>query len=170
MISFIFCRFLLKSDTPNGKHYINVFRKSFGIIYRFSKLFMYLPLFVRKFIISVICWIRSIPQELVPHILMIGRPSVLSKIVYMADDEMKKLKAPDYDLIAQNADRLTFFYSTLDGWTPQSHYERLKENLPNVNVKVTDKFEHSFVIKSSCEMGGLLGEWIQQQNSVRVFD
>lgn len=170
MISFIFFRFLLKSDTPNGKHYINVFRKLFGIIYWFSKLFMYLPLFVREFIMSIICWIRSYPQELVPHILMIGRPSVMNKIVYMADDEMKKLNAPDYDLIEQNADRLTFFYSTLDGWTPKSYYDRLMKNLPNINVKVTDKFAHSFVINSSYEMGALLGEWIQQQNIVRVFD
>lgn len=118
----------------------------------------------------MICWIRSLPQEFVPHMLMVGRPSVMSKVVQMADDEMEKVKAPDYDLMKQNEDRLTFFYSTLDEWAPPSYYEELIRNLPNVDAKSTDKFEHSFVAKSSYEMGALLGEWIQQQNTMRALD
>lgn len=97
--------------------------------------------------------------------MMVSRPSVMSKLVHMTDDEMEKLQAPDYDLIKQNQDRLSFFYSTLDKWAPHSHYERLIENVPNVDAKSTDKFEHTFVSKTSCEMGVLLGEWMQQQNT-----
>lgn len=81
----------------------------------------------------------------------------------MTDDEMGKLQALDYDLIKQNADRLTFYYSSLDGWAPTSHYEGLIKNVPNVNAKSTDIFEHAFVGKSSREVGVLLGEWIQQR-------
>lgn len=84
----------------------------------------------------------------------------------MTDDEMEKLQALDYALIKQNASRLTFFYSSLDGWAPTSHYERLIKNVPNIDAKSTDIFEHSFVSKSSREMGVLLGEWIQQRNTI----
>lgn len=75
---------------------------------------------------------------------------------------MERIKEPDYALIKQNEHRLTFFYSTLDGWVPVTYYERLVEKFPNVKAQLTDKFTHSFVMQTSCEMGALLGEWIQQ--------
>lgn len=93
---------------------------------------------------------------------MVLRPTVMSKLVHMSDEEMEKLKEPDYDLMKQNEKRLTFFYSTTDGWAPLTHYERLVTEMPNAKAQATDKFEHTFVKKSSCEMGFLLGEWIQQ--------
>lgn len=145
--------------------YINLLQRFFGAVYRALQLLSYLPLTIRKIIISIVCWIRSFPQEFISPILMVCRPSVMSKIVHMTDDEMEKLQAPDYDLMKQNEDRLTFLYSTLDKWAPHSHYERLVQNLPNINAKSTDKFEHTFVSKSACEMGALLGEWIQQRST-----
>lgn len=140
-------------------------QKRFNIVYTLLKFLAYLPLILRKIIISVFCWVRSFPQEFIPWILMVIRPSVMSKLVHMSDDEMEKLKEPDYATMKQNEKRLTFFYSTTDGWAPITHYERLISQMPDVKAQVTDKFDHSFVIKSSCEMGALLGEWIQQ-NSV----
>lgn len=97
--------------------------------------------------------------------LMYIRPSVLSKIVYMADDEMERIKEPDYALIEKNKNRLTFLYSTTDGWTPITYYERLISRIPEVKAQITDKFEHAFVLKSSHNMGALVSEWIHQ-NSV----
>lgn len=92
------------------------------------------------------------------------RPSVISKIVCMADDEMDKVNAPDYGLIEKNKHRLTFFYSTTDGWTPITYYERLIEKIPNVNAQVSDKFDHAFVLRTSYDMGALLAKWIQQNH------
>lgn len=96
------------------------------------------------------------------------RPSVISKIIYMADDEMEKVMEPDYSLIEKNKERLTFFYSTTDGWTPITHYERLLSRIPDAKAQITDKFDHSFVIKSSYNMSALLAEWIQQNNARNV--
>lgn len=137
-------------------------QKPFNIVYQLVKFLSYLPLKLRETIISIFCWIRSFPQEFIPWILMVIRPSVLSKLVHMSDDEMERVKEPDYALMKKNEHRLTFFYSTKDGWAPITHYERLVSQMPNVKAQVTDQFEHSFVIKSSCEMGTVLGEWIQQ--------
>lgn len=142
---------------------MNWLHRFFGPIYRFLNFFLRLPLVLRNLIIGIVGFFRSFPQEFIPSISMVIRPSVLSKIVHMTDDEMAKLQALDYDLIKQNANRLTIYYSSLDGWAPNSHYERLIKNVPNVNAKLTDAFEHTFVSKSSREMGVLLGEWIQQR-------
>lgn len=159
--------FLFQADTPNGKKYVHIFRNLYGIIiYRFVKLFSCLPLSIRKVIISIFCWIRSLPQEFIPHFLMILRPSVLSKVVHLADDEMKKVQAPDYDIMRQNEERFTFYYSASDDWTPYTYYKRLIEKFPNIDARLTDKFQHSFVLKSSYEMGIVFGEWIQQRNII----
>lgn len=109
----------------------------------------------------VFFWINSIPRELEYAALMQIRPSVLSKIIYMADDEMEIVKEPDYSLIEKNKDRLVFLYSTTDGWTPIEYYERLISKIPDVNVQITDKYEHAFVLNSSHEVATLISKWIQ---------
>lgn len=95
--------------------------------------------------------------------LMYIRPSVLSKIVYLADDEMKIVTEPEYGLIEKNQHRLTFFYSITDGWTPMN-YERLISRIPNIKAQITDKYDHAFVLRSSTNMGALVAEWIQQNS------
>lgn len=125
---------------------------------------MRLPVILQKLFISVFFWIRSIPFELKNAALMHLRPSVLSKIIYMADDEMETVKDPDYFVIEKNKDRLIFLYSTTDGWTPITYYERLISKIPDVNVQITDKYEHAFVLKSSHEIAVVVSRWIQSCN------
>lgn len=137
-------------------------QKGFPIIYQLLKLLSYLPLAVRETIISIFCWIRSFPQEFIPWIAMLIRPSVFSKLIYMSDDEMVKVKDADDALLKQNEHRLTFIYSTTDGWAPIQHFKRLVSLIPNAKAHITDKIEHSFVKESSCEMGAIVGKWIQQ--------
>lgn len=81
----------------------------------------------------------------------------------MADDEMEKIKEPDYGLIEENKEQLTFFYSTTDGWTPITYYERLISRIPEIKAEITDQFDHAFVLKSSKDMGELVAKWIQRR-------
>lgn len=85
--------------------------------------------------------------------------------MYMANDEMVKVKEPDYELIDANKERLTLFYSTTDGWTPVTYYERLIGRIPNINAQITDKYDHAFVVKSSHNMGELVADWIQKSKA-----
>lgn len=156
---------MLQADTPNGKLYISTVQKYFTIVHYVVKFASFLPESVLKIAISIVCWIRSIPSEFMSSILMYIRPGVISKIICMADDEMDKVRAPDYGLIEKNKHRLTFFYSTTDEWTPITYYERLIERIPDVKAQVSSEYDHAFVLKSSHEMGALLAEWIKQ-NSV----
>lgn len=137
-------------------------QNGFPIIYRLLKFLSYLRLITREFIINIICWICSVPQEFIPTILMFIRPTVFSKFVHLADDEMEQINETDYARIKENEHRLTFIYSTKDGLVPNEHYVRIVRQVPNAKVHITDKIEHSFIMKSSCEMAAIVGEWIQQ--------
>lgn len=124
-----------------------------------------MPIIVQKSLITIFFWIQSIPREFIETALMYVRPNVLSKIICMADDEMEKVKEPDYALIDKNKHRLKILYSTTDGWTPITYYERLIGRIPDINAEITDKFDHAFVLKSSHKMGAVVSEWIQQNSS-----
>lgn len=78
----------------------------------------------------------------------------------MADHEMDEVVDVDYDHIARNRQRLTFFYSSRDGWTPKEYYHRLVERVPNVKAQLTDEYDHAFVLRSSEAMGNLVAGWI----------
>lgn len=82
----------------------------------------------------------------------------------MADDEMQKVKEPDYALIEKNKHRLTLVYSLTDGWTPITFYEHMVARIEGIKALITDKYDHAFVLESSHNMGALVAEWIEQKN------
>ncbi|XP_055313603.1 lipid droplet-associated hydrolase [Sitodiplosis mosellana] len=153
------------AESPNGKLYTSLVQRYFKIIYYLARFLHILPTILQNLLIMIFFWVRSIPSEFLESALMYIRPSVLSKIIYMATDEMEKVKEPDYALIEKNKHRLTFFYSTTDGWTPITYYERLIGRIPEINAQLTDKYDHAFVLKSSANMGALVAEWIQQHSA-----
>lgn len=149
------------AETPNGRLYTSTVQKYFKIFYYLSVFVSYWPCLVRKAIVSIAFWIRSIPSDFMSTVLMYIRPSVISKVACMADSEMLEIHEPDYDLIEENKHRLTFLYSTTDEWTPITYYERLVERIPDVKAHVSDKFDHAFVLKSSKIMGKYLYYFIK---------
>lgn len=149
------------AETPNGRLYTSTVQKYFKIFYYLSVFVSYWPCLVRKAIVSIAFWIRSIPSDFMSTVLMYIRPSVISKVACMADSEMLEIHEPDYDLIEENKHRLTFLYSTTDEWTPITYYERLVERITDVKAHVSDKFDHAFVLKSSKTMGKYLYYFIK---------
>lgn len=81
----------------------------------------------------------------------------------MAEDEMEKVLAPDYQIIERNKHRLTFIYSVTDKWAPVTYYERLTARFPDIDAQVNDEFKHAFVINSSHEMAALISNKIQEK-------
>lgn len=81
----------------------------------------------------------------------------------MANDEMKRVCEADYDHIEQNKNILKFYYGATDGWTPVKYCQQLKEKVPNIDAQIDIyQFSHAFVLRSSIEMGKLVGGWILQ--------
>lgn len=157
----LFPTFEYMASAPNGKIYMNTLQFYFKILYYGAKLLDLFPRFLRAFCVQVVLWMRNIPSAFTDVTLMLVRPSVLSKIVFMADGEMDDVLEPDYTTIEQNKSRLRFIYSTTDGWTPATYYHRLKAQVPDVKAHLTDRFEHTFTLKSSyIELADCLAPWV----------
>lgn len=82
----------------------------------------------------------------------------------MAFEEMEQVKERDNDVIRSNSKKLKLYYAANDGWAPVSYFSQLKEEIPEVDAEVcTRKFDHSFVLKSSRDVGIMVAEWIQER-------
>ncbi|XP_031640869.1 lipid droplet-associated hydrolase [Contarinia nasturtii] len=161
---FLFPAFEYMADTPNGKFYAATIQKYFRFFYYLVVFLTFLPSFLVRFFIAIFYWTRPVycDSELITNTLTVIRPSVLSKIVHLANDEMEKVKEPDYALIKENKNRLMFYYSLTDNWTPVTYYERLIGSIEGLEAQISDKHDHAFVLKSSHDMAALVAEWIQK--------
>jgi len=162
----LFPTFEYMAASPNGKRYMKIVQRFFKPIYVMAKVLQYIPQILLIAAIRIVFFICSIPYEYVETTLIMLRPSVFSKIVYMSDCEMEEVLQADYETIEKNKRRLKFIYSLSDGWTPVVYYKRLRDRIVDVEAEITDKFEHSFTMQSSYDMGVFVTEWIQE-NRVR---
>lgn len=153
---FLFPTFEYMADTPNGKLLTNFLGFQYRLVDGLAKMLTYIPTVVLAAFITVFMWCRSMPLEFLDSMLMHFRPSVLSKVVFLAADEMQTVLAPDYKTIEENKQRLSFIYSANDKWAPITYYERLIARIPDIDAQLTDEFTHAFVLKSSHDMAGSL--------------
>lgn len=160
---FLFPTIEYMADTPNGKMFLTFVQSKYKFIYGFAKMLSYIPTVIVRIIISLVMWSRSIPKDFISPVLTHFRPTVLSKIVFMAEDEMKTVQAPDYKTIEKNKQRITFIYSLTDKWAPVTYYERLVARFPDIDAQVSDEFKHAFVINTSHEMAALISNRILEK-------
>lgn len=124
----------------------------------------HLPTIIPVCLVYLYFFVFSIPNQLIGTTLKYIRPTILSKIVFLADEEMERVQAPDYEHIKENVKLLKFYYGSTDGWTPVDHFRRLIENVPGVDAQVDiHEIAHAFVLRSSVEMGNIVAGWIQEQ-------
>lgn len=133
----------------------------FLIRWFFSALIM-LPLFVQTFLIYIYFLFFSIPETFLGTALKFTNPNVMERIYFLAKDEMKRVKVLNVDLVRENKHLLKFYYGSSDGWVPVKYYHEIKERVPGIDAELdTKKIEHSFVLRSSIEMGEMVAEWIR---------
>ena len=77
--------------------------------------------------------------------------------------DMIHIKGLDQEaVIADNTDKLIFYYGTRDPWVPTSFYDKMKERFPDCDVRLCDKkFEHAFVLYNAKDVGSLACTLIQ---------
>lgn len=91
-------------------------------------------------------------------------PGVLEKVFFMAFEEMEQVKERDNEVIRCNLKKLKFYYGGNDDWAPVRYFSKLKEEIPEVDAEVCDKkIDHSFVLKSSRDMGNLVANWVKER-------
>ena len=136
----------------------------FGFLIIFFNRF---PELIRIFLIQVYFWLAAIPNYFIGTALKYTKASVCEKVVFLAEDEMARVRGLQKDLIRDNMDLLKFFYGTTDGWVPVKYYTQLKEQFPNIDAELdTKKIDHAFVLRHSKPMGVIVGDMIIENSEI----
>lgn len=152
------------SDTFPG-HILTRCIFPFWFLFRlFIVLFNAFPPVFGAFLVSVYFTIVSIPRHFVGTTLKYLRLSILEQVLFLADDEMKRVCAVDLATIEANKNRIKLYYGATDGWTPGKYLAQLKERIPGLDAQMDIYgIRHAFVLKKSVKMGQLVAEWIEER-------
>jgi len=151
-------------ESPNGWVFTKVAMPLYSVFgYIFFSFFTFLPVWLRLMLIQIYFLMFSIPRQFLGTALKYSKPSVAEKVVFLADDEMARVRGIQREIVEQNLDILKFYYGTTDGWVPVSYYEQLKKDFPKVDAQLdTKKIAHAFVLRHSQAMAGIVRDMIQQ--------
>ncbi|EDV50144.1 lipid droplet-associated hydrolase [Drosophila erecta] len=151
-------------ESPNGWVFTKVVMPLYSVFgYIFFSFFNFLPVWLRLMLIQIYFLIFSIPRQFLGTALKYSKPSVAEKVVFLADDEMARVRGIQREIVEQNLDILKFYYGTTDGWVPVSYYEQLKKDYPKVDAQLdTKKIDHAFVLRHSQTMAATVRDMIQQ--------
>ncbi|XP_001352453.2 lipid droplet-associated hydrolase [Drosophila pseudoobscura] len=151
-------------ESPNGWVFTKLAMPLYSVFgYVFFKFFNALPVWLRLFLIQIYFLIFSIPRSFLDTALQYSKPSVAEKVVFLADDEMCRVRGLQKEIIERNIHLLKFYYGTTDGWVPVSYYEQLKKDYPQVDATLDgQKIDHAFVLRHSQPVAAIVREMIQQ--------
>ncbi|XP_017063513.1 lipid droplet-associated hydrolase [Drosophila eugracilis] len=151
-------------ESPNGWVFTKIAMPLYSVFgYIFFSFFNFLPVWLRLMLIQIYFLIFSIPRQFLGTALKYSKPSVAEKVVFLADDEMARVRGIQREIVEQNLDILKFYYGTTDGWVPVSYYDQLKRDYPKVDAQLdTKKIAHAFVLRHSQPMAGIVRDMIQQ--------
>ncbi|SPP84752.1 lipid droplet-associated hydrolase [Drosophila guanche] len=154
-------------ESPNGWVFTKVGMPLYSVFgYIFFRFFNALPVWLRLLLIQIYFLIFSIPRAFLGTALKYSKPSVAEKVVFLADDEMSRVRGLQKEIIERNLHLLKFYYGTTDGWVPVSYYEQLKKDFPQVDATLdTQKIDHAFVLRHAQPVAGIVREMIQQSRS-----
>lgn len=133
-------------------------------------IFSKFPISVQALMLSYYFSLSSIPQHFLGTALKYARPSIMEKVLYLAKEEMTRLKELDASTLKtlrENHKKLKFYYGADDGWAPKKYIYQLKKKIPELDLEIdNNKIEHAFVLKSSVEVGRLVARWIMCRRSI----
>lgn len=161
---FLFPTIERMAESPNGRLYIGMLQRFWWLVYMAAVLFAMCPTILHVLLLRLYFYIWSIPKHCIGTTLKYIRPTILTKIILMADQEMIRVREVDLDNVVRNKHRIKFYYGATDGWTPLDYQKQLKERIPDVDASVDeDQINHAFVLRSSIEMGNKVAEWISKK-------
>ncbi|EDV96411.1 lipid droplet-associated hydrolase [Drosophila grimshawi] len=151
-------------ESPNGWTFTKIAMPLYSVFgYVSFRFFNMLPVWVRIFLIQTYFFIRSIPNSFVDTALQYFKSSVAEKIIFMADDEMARVRFLQHKNIEEHLPLLKFYYGKTDGWVPVSYYDKLKLEFPQVDAQLDDKgIAHAFVLRHSKPMASIVGNMIKE--------
>lgn len=155
------------ATSPNGLFFTNTVLPFLFLLRYIVDIFSKFPISVQTLMLLYYFSLSSIPQHFLGTALKYARPSIMEKVLYLANEEMTRLNELDSETLQtlrENQKILKFYYGANDGWTPRKYIYQLKKKIPELDLEIDNqKTEHAFVLKSSVEVGKLVAKWIMRK-------
>lgn len=152
------------ATSPNGLFFAKMFLPYWFLLRNIVIYFSKCPIYIQAILILLYFSSSSIPHHFLGTALKYARPTIMDKVIYVTNEEMKRIVELDEETLQtlrENHKILKFYYGDDDGWAPKKYIHELKENVPELDVEIDrHKVEHAFVLKSSVEIGKLVAKWI----------
>ncbi|KAJ8974021.1 hypothetical protein NQ317_006491 [Molorchus minor] len=149
------------ADTTNGKFLTNFIKHIVWLIVFLSWIFTILPSIIQNILLYGYMLVMGIPSNVhLNNLKALIKPGVLRRVFFLAYEELDQVRERNNEAIKANINKVKLYYGKTDGWAPESFYERIKVDIPNVNAQLCS-FNHAFVLKTSVEIGQIVGDWIK---------
>lgn len=152
------------AKSPNGFLFTKIIQPLWFILRIVIILFNKCPKIFQAFILFIYFFIMSIPKHFMGTALKYSNINIMEQVLFLADEEMKRIVTADVSTIHENRSIIKFYYGASDGWSPIKYYQQLRNNIPDVDAEIDIyQMDHAFVLRSSVQMGKLVGSWIAQK-------
>ncbi|XP_067647768.1 lipid droplet-associated hydrolase [Eurosta solidaginis] len=130
-------------------------------------LFNRLPKFVQKYAVQMYFWLSNIPKTFINTALEYSKAPVMEKVVFLANDEMARVRDLDSKLIEKHLPLLKLYYGTTDGWVPVKYYNELCAQFPEIDAELDKEcIDHAFVLRYSNNMAHIVGKMIEEHSAI----
>lgn len=151
------------ADTNNGKFLTNFIKPIVPVIVFLSWIFSILPNIVQFFLLYAYTFIMKIPfEEHFKNIKDLIKPGVLRRVFFLAFEELDLVRERNDAAIKKHVNKIKIYYGKNDGWAPLIFCDRIKRDIPDINVEITN-YNHTFVLNQSLEVGNVVSNWIRDK-------
>lgn len=152
------------SSTRNGKLINNLVRYLHKFILLFLLIIQLVPT-LRLYGIKLYLYLNSLPSSYVNRIKIYLNPMVQEKSMLLAYEAMDRIHELNTSAINKVKHMTSVSYSEDDPWVPMHHIEKIKTFAPQVTLKRIN-VEHAFVLESSVLVANVVGNLINNGNTV----
>lgn len=152
------------SATKNGKLVNNFVRYLHRIIILFLFIIQLVPT-IRLLAIKLYLYLNSLPLSYVKRITIYLNPRLQEKSMLLAYEVIDRIHELNTTAITKVKHMTNVLYSAEDAWVPMHHIQDLKKFEPHVLLQQVN-VEHAFVLKSSELVANIVGNLINNGNTV----
>lgn len=104
--------------SPNGFYFTKILQRIWFLLRLIVIVFSKFPVFFQVLILSVYFWLSSTPRYFIGTALKYSRLSIMEKVLFLANEEMKRVVELDdntLETLRNNHDILKLYYGASDG-------------------------------------------------------
>ncbi|XP_053957209.1 lipid droplet-associated hydrolase [Anastrepha ludens] len=154
-------------DSSNGWNFSKIGVPLYTTLGFLIPLFNRLPKVMQTFAVQFYFWLLNIPKSFIDTALEYCKAPVMEKVIFLAKDEMSRVRDLDRHLIEKHLALLKLYYGTTDGWVPVEYYNELCAQFPEIDAELDKEcINHAFVLRHSKPMSRIVSKMIKRYSEI----